>query len=112
MPDINQLDQCNGVAYCRATWEAMRAEKDKAHAALHVEQVRCDAWVARSIRNGDRLAEVIENNHLGPWRCELTGLVWIGDISNHHNEQPFCGGPHLKTDLIEYWKLITGSPNV
>lgn len=94
------------LAHCRMAWEAMRSEKDKAHEALRREQARCDDWSARSIRNGDLLAEVIEANHLGPWRCEHTGLVWIGDISNHHNEKPFCVGPHLKTDLIDYWKAV------
>jgi hypothetical protein len=36
----------------------------------------------------------------GPWRCGAFGLVWTGDISNHHGITPpgFCPGPHLRTN--------------
>lgn len=50
----------------------------------------------------------------GPWKCGYFGLVWTGDITNHHGIDPpaFCPGPHTRDEmgpllrrLHEGWRL-------
>lgn len=50
------------------------------------------------------LMAALEASLRGPWRCGFTGLVWEGDISNHHGIEPgkgYCPGPHLRVEAGE-----------
>jgi hypothetical protein len=51
----------------------------------HLEAVTASENVRRKLAAGpDR------------WRCEPTGTEWEGDLNDHHRDELYCPGPHMR----------------